>query len=113
MGQEDPLEKEIATHSSALAGEIPWTEEPGGYSPWGRQDLVTKLQVTFIEHYTDHYGVCIPSKRPWQGDQISVSINSERLKINRTGNGSLTQMRELSLSTLLQSCQCLLLKWQV
>ena len=30
MDQEDPLEKEIATHSSILAWEIPWTEEPGG-----------------------------------------------------------------------------------
>ena len=30
LGQEDPLEKEMATHSSILAREIPWTEEPGG-----------------------------------------------------------------------------------
>ena len=30
MGQEDPLEDEMATHSSILAWEIPWTEEPGG-----------------------------------------------------------------------------------
>ena len=30
LGQEDPQEKEIATHSSILAWEIPWTEEPGG-----------------------------------------------------------------------------------
>ena len=30
LGQKDPLEKEIATHSSTLAWEIPWTEEPGG-----------------------------------------------------------------------------------
>ena len=29
MGQEDPLEKAMATHSSTLAWEIPWTEEPG------------------------------------------------------------------------------------
>ena len=29
-GQEDPLEKEMATHSSILAWKIPWTEEPGG-----------------------------------------------------------------------------------
>ena len=29
-GQEDPLEEEMATHSSMLAWEIPWTEEPGG-----------------------------------------------------------------------------------
>ena len=30
LGQEDPLEKEMATHSSILAWEIPWTEETGG-----------------------------------------------------------------------------------
>ena len=30
LGQEDPLEYELATHSSVLAWEIPWTEEPGG-----------------------------------------------------------------------------------
>jgi len=30
MGWEDPLEKEMATHASILAGRIPWTEEPGG-----------------------------------------------------------------------------------
>ena len=30
LGQEDALEKEMATHSSILAWEIPWTEEPGG-----------------------------------------------------------------------------------
>ena len=34
LGWEDPLEMEMATHSSILAWEIPWTEEPGGlYSP--------------------------------------------------------------------------------
>ena len=35
LGQEDPLEEGMATHSSILAWRIPWTEEPGGYSPWG------------------------------------------------------------------------------
>ena len=30
LGQEDPLEEEMATHSSILAWRIPWTEEPGG-----------------------------------------------------------------------------------
>ena len=35
LGWEDPLEKEMATHSSTLAWKIPWTEEP--YSPWGRR----------------------------------------------------------------------------
>ena len=37
LGQEDPLEKEMATHSSILAWGIPWTEEPGRLQggPWG------------------------------------------------------------------------------
>ena len=33
LGQDDPLEKEMATHSSILAWRIPWTEEPSSYSP--------------------------------------------------------------------------------
>ena len=37
MGQEDPLEKEMATHSSILAWRIPWTEEPGGLLSMGLQ----------------------------------------------------------------------------
>ena len=37
LGQEDPLEKEMATHSSILAREIPWTEEPGGLQSMGSQ----------------------------------------------------------------------------
>ena len=49
LGCEDPLEKEMATHSSILAWEIPWTEEPGGlYCPWGHKrvehDFMTKQQ---------------------------------------------------------------------
>ena len=38
LGWEDPLEKGMATHSSILAWKNPWTEEPGGYSPWGRKE---------------------------------------------------------------------------
>ena len=37
LGQEDPLEKEMATHSSILAWRIPWTEEPGGLQSMGLQ----------------------------------------------------------------------------
>ena len=37
LGQEDPLEKEMATHSSTLAWKIPWTEEPGGLQSMGSQ----------------------------------------------------------------------------
>ena len=48
LGQEDPLEKEMAIHSSTLAWEIRWTEEPGGLQSMGLQrlghNLVTKQQ---------------------------------------------------------------------
>ena len=37
LGQEDPLEKEMATHSSILAWRIPWTEKPGGLQSVGPQ----------------------------------------------------------------------------
>ena len=37
LSQEDPLEKEMATHSSILAWRIPGTEEPGGLQPMGSQ----------------------------------------------------------------------------
>ena len=41
LGWEDPLEKETATHSSFLAWEIPWTEEPGGLQSMGSQESGT------------------------------------------------------------------------
>ena len=41
LSQEDPLEKEIVTHSSILAWEIPWKEEPGGLKPMGTQMSLT------------------------------------------------------------------------
>ena len=37
LGGEDPLEKEMATHSSVLAWRIPWTEKPGGLQSTGSQ----------------------------------------------------------------------------
>ena len=37
LGQEDPLEEGMATHSSVLAYRIPWTEEPGGLQSMGLQ----------------------------------------------------------------------------
>ena len=50
LGQEDPLEKEMATHSSILAWRIPWTEEPGGLQSMGSQrvghDWATSLHFT-------------------------------------------------------------------
>ena len=39
LGQEDPLEQELATHSSILSWRIPWTEEPGKLQSMGLQEL--------------------------------------------------------------------------
>ena len=43
LGQEDPLEKEMATHSNIVAWEIPWTEEPGGLQSMGSQKSWIRL----------------------------------------------------------------------
>ena len=43
LGQEDPLEKEMANHSSILAWEIPQTEEPGGLQSMGSQQSQTQF----------------------------------------------------------------------
>ena len=45
LGREDPLEEGMATHSRILAWRIPWTEEPGGNSPWGWKKLDTTEQL--------------------------------------------------------------------
>ena len=47
LDREDPLEEEMATHTSIVAWSTPWTEEPGGLQSMGsqkRQNLVTKQQ---------------------------------------------------------------------
>ena len=44
LGLEDPLESEMATHSSILAWEISWTEEPGGLQSMGLQKSWTRLR---------------------------------------------------------------------
>ena len=41
LGLKDPLEKEMATHSSIIAFKIPWRRNLVGYSPWGRKELDT------------------------------------------------------------------------
>ena len=48
LGWEDPLEKGIATHSSILPWRIPWTEEPGGYSPWGPKESDTTERLHLL-----------------------------------------------------------------
>ena len=46
LSQEDPLEEEMATHSSILARKIPWTEEPGGLQSMGCKDPDTTERLS-------------------------------------------------------------------
>ena len=54
LSQEDTLEKEMATHSSILSWETPWTEEPGGLQPMElqrvRHDLATEHALMSVEY---------------------------------------------------------------
>ena len=53
-GWEDPLEKGMATHCSTLVWRIPWTEEPGRYSPW-----VANTEQGSLCYRVDPYGLSI------------------------------------------------------
>ena len=48
LGRDDPLEEEMATHPSFLAWRVPWTEEPGRYSPWGHKESDMTEQLTLL-----------------------------------------------------------------
>ena len=50
LSWEDPLEKEMAAHSSILAWKIPWTQRLVGYSPWGHKesDMTERLHFTSL-----------------------------------------------------------------
>ena len=65
MGQENPLEKEMATHSSILAWEIPWTRSLVGCSPWGHKESGTTEQLSLSLF---HFAVLLNS--PWTKSPI-------------------------------------------
>ena len=54
LGQEDPLEKEMATHSTILAWRIPWTEEHVGLQSTGRKESDTTERLHFHFHFKDY-----------------------------------------------------------
>ena len=52
LDREDPLEEGMTTHSSTLVWRIPWTEEPGSYSPWGGKELDMIERLTHTHTHT-------------------------------------------------------------
>ena len=61
LGQEDPLAKEMANHSTILVWRIPWIEEPGGLQSWGckESDTTERLTVTvlyLVQYFGDGNG---------------------------------------------------------
>jgi len=111
LGQEDILEKEMATHPNILIWEIPRTEKPGGYSPWGhksvRHNLATKQQQSFTIRKAApvHFrmlnipGLCPPdasssllpavmtTQNVSRHRQISIPRRAELLQLRITGLG--------------------------
>ena len=74
LGQEDPLEEGMATHSNNLAWRIPWTEEPGGLQSIGSQSL-TQLKPVSLHTCTHLFFGCValPS-------QLDIKFSSLSLK---------------------------------
>ena len=67
LGQEDALEKEMATYSGVLAWEIPWTDEPGGLSPTGLQRVKYELATKQQQH------IMIIIKPFWKEHKCKIS----------------------------------------
>jgi len=61
LRREDPLEKDMATHSSILAWKIPLMEENGGYSPQGHKELDTTERLHF--HFPDRLNIKLEGKK--------------------------------------------------
>ena len=76
LGQEDPLEEEMATHSNILARKIPWTEEPSGLqSMSGKQSDMTELLSTDLQPLDT-----TPSRRIYQMAR-ALDLNKARTDI--------------------------------
>ena len=72
LGQKDPLEKEIATHSSILAWKIPRTEEPGGLKSMGSQRIGHNW-VTNHAHVYRNYFFCFIGSNPYLCGGVKIS----------------------------------------
>ena len=96
LSQEDPLEKELATHSSVLAQRIPWTEKPGGLQSKGSQSR-TRLSTFKLQQLEG----TVPSTLP----SLLTSITSWEVGREWVSKTSLSFSNSLEgLKELLESC---------
>ena len=94
LGQEDPLEKEMATHSSTLAWEVPKTEEPGGLQSTGSQWSDTTYRLNSNIH--------LPLCTVWVPLKYFSHEIKRRLLLGRkvmTNLGSILKSRDITLPT--------------
>ena len=91
LGGEDPLEKEMATHSNTTAWKIPWMEEPGGLQSMGlqrvRDNWATSLHFTTELH--DQHWLSLPVGNPGYRETCDVRAN-HKLKVDFWSVGPLT-----------------------
>ena len=81
--QEDPLEKEIATHSCVLAGKIPWTEEPGGLQFMGSQRVGYDLVIQHTHTHTQTaFHILFPGIKDRMRPRCHCLINDSQLLPN-------------------------------
>ena len=69
-GREDPLEQEMAPHSSILAWEIPWTEELEGYSPQGHKESDTTERTQQI-----HVPLSLDMEQVAFGEEFQIEVS--------------------------------------
>ena len=66
LGQEDPLEEVMATHSRVLAWRIPWTEEPGEPQSWTRLSTHTQMEAVHLK------SLQLPSSQPHRTPTLQI-----------------------------------------
>ena len=75
LGEEHSLEKGMATHFSIFAWEIPWTEDPVGYSSWGPKKSDTTEQGTTVSYQLKQFiqQILFSLFIPWDPEQTEIS----------------------------------------
>ena len=80
LGWEDPPEEGTEVHSSILAGRIPWTEEPGGYSPWGHRELDTAKHAHMLLVWIPTSSICYLTVYFKIRELVGMGRGEERLR---------------------------------